>query len=50
MQTGDTDIRDIQFSVFITGVSMNSALGEVASADISWEADGAPFGDTTLIN
>ena len=50
LTTGSTDIRDIKFAVFITGVSMNSAVGEVASADISWEADGAPFGDTTLIN
>ena len=50
LTTGSTDIRDIKFAVFITGVSMNSAVGEVASADISWEADGAPYGDTTLIN
>jgi len=34
--------RYITFNVFITGVSMNSAVGEVLSADISWEADGAP--------
>ena len=50
MTTGSTDIRDIQFSVFITGVSMNSAVGEVASADISWEANGAPYGATTLVD
>ena len=50
MITGSTDIRDIQFSVFITGVSMNSAVGEVASADISWEANGAPYGNTTLVD
>ena len=53
MTTGGTDIRDIQFLVFITGVSMSTAVGEVASADISWEANGAPFGaevDLTLIN
>ena len=50
LTTGSTDIRDLQFAVFITGVSMNSAVGEVASADISWESDGAPFGATTLIN
>ena len=50
MTTGSTDIRDIQFSVFITGVSMNSAVGEVASADISWEANGAPYGNTTLVD
>ena len=34
--------RYITFNVYITGVSMNSAVGEVLSADISWEADGAP--------
>ena len=39
MTTGATDVRDIQFSVFITGVSMSTAIGEVASADISWEAN-----------
>jgi len=50
MTTGSTDVRDIQFSVFITGVSMNSAVGEVASADISWEANGAPYGNTTLVD
>ena len=50
LTTGNDDVRDIQFSVFITGVSMNSAVGEVASADISWEANGAPYGNTTLID
>ena len=50
LTTGSTDNRDLQFAVFITGVSMNSAVGEVASADISWEADGAPFGATSLID
>ena len=50
MTTGSTDIRDIQFSVFITGVSMNTAVGEVASADITWEANGAPYGNTTLVD
>ena len=50
LTTGSSDVRDIKFALFITGVSMNSAVGEVASADISWEADGAPYGDTTLIN
>ena len=29
---------------------MNSAVGEVASADISWEANGAPYGATTLVD
>ena len=53
LTTCTSDRRDIQFSAFITGVSMNIAVGEVASADISWEANGAPFGaaaDKTLIN
>ena len=50
LTTGANDVRDIQFSVFITGVSMNSAVGEVASADISWEANGAPYGNTTLVD
>ena len=43
MTTGSSDIRDIQFYVFITGVSMSTAVGEVASADITWEADGASY-------
>jgi len=50
LTTGSTDIRDIKFSVFITGVSMSTAVGEVASADISWEADGAPYGNVTLLD
>ena len=50
LTTGVTDKRDIQFSAFITGVSMSTAVGEVASADITWEANGAPYGNTTLIN
>ena len=50
MTTGSSDIRDIQFSVFITGVSMSTAVGEVASADISWEANGQPYGNRTLVD
>ena len=50
LTTGSTDQRDIQFSAFITGVSMSTAVGEVASADITWEANGAPYGATTLVN
>lgn len=50
MTTGSTDQRDIQFSVFITGVSMSTAVGEVASADISWEANGAPYDNITLVD
>ena len=34
--------RFITFSTLITGISMNSAVGEVLSADISWESNGAP--------
>ena len=45
MTTGTSDIRDIQFSVFITGVSMSSSIGEISSADITWEANGAPYGE-----
>jgi hypothetical protein len=29
---------------------MSTAVGEVASADITWEANGAPYGATTLVN
>ena len=50
MTTGSSDIRDIQFSVFLTGVSMSTAVGEVASADISWEANGAPYDNVTLVD
>ena len=50
LTTGSTDQRDIQFSAFITGVSMSTAVGEVASADITFEANGAPYGATTLVN
>ena len=50
MTTGSTDVRDIRFSVFITGVSMNTAVGEVASADITWEANGQPYGSVGLID
>ena len=43
--TGDTHARDIVFSAWITGVTISSTPGEITSADITWEADGAP---TTL--
>ena len=39
--------RDMEFTAYITGVSMTSSVGEVFSADISWEATGAPS-TTTL--
>ena len=39
---GSANGRFITFSTLITGISMNSAVGEVLSADISWEANGAP--------
>tara|TARA_B100001029_G_scaffold165748_1_gene157622 strand:- start:768 stop:1202 length:435 start_codon:yes stop_codon:yes gene_type:complete len=39
---GSANGRFITFSTFITGISMNSAVGEVLSADISWESNGAP--------
>jgi len=38
-----TNSRSITFNIYVTGVSMNSAVGEVLSADISWEANGAPL-------
>ncbi len=47
--TGNTNARDIVFSVWVTGVSMSSSVGEIASVDFSWEANGAPT-TTTLIN
>ena len=50
LTTGADDVRDIQFSVFITGVSMSTAVGEVASTDISWEANGQPYTNTTLVD
>ena len=34
--------RFITFTAYLTGISMNSSVGEVLSADVSWEADGAP--------
>ena len=39
---GSANGRFITFSTLITGISMNSAVGEVLSADISFEANGAP--------
>ena len=39
---GSANGRFITFSTLITGISMNSAVGEVLSADISWESNGAP--------
>lgn len=38
-----TNARDIVFSIFITGISMSSSVGEISSVDISWEANGAPI-------
>ena len=48
--TGNTNARDIQFEVYITNVSMGSSIGEIAIVDFSWEANGAPYTNTTLIN
>ena len=45
-----TNARDIQFSAYITGVSMSSSVGEVSSVDFSWEADGAPTTGSTLVS
>ena len=38
---GDKD-RFITFWVFVTGLTMGASMGEVASVDKTWEANGAP--------
>ena len=48
--TGDSNARDIQFEVFITGVSMGVSVGEITNVEFTWEANGAPYTNTTLIN
>ena len=48
--TGDVNARDIQFEVFITGVSMGVSVGEITNVEFTWEANGAPYTNTTLIN
>tara|TARA_B100000965_G_C19593634_1_gene759090 strand:- start:3022 stop:3492 length:471 start_codon:yes stop_codon:yes gene_type:complete len=48
--TGNVSARDIQFEVYITGVSMGVSVGEVTNVDFTWEANGAPYTATTLIN
>ena len=48
--TGDTNARDIQFEVYITGVSMGVSVGEITNVEFTWEANGAPYTNTTLIN
>ena len=40
--------RDMEFTAYVTGVSMSSSVGEVFSADISWEATGAPTAASVL--
>ena len=45
-----TNARDIEFSVYITSVSMSSSVGEISSVDFSWEADGAPSTGSTLLS
>tara|TARA_R100001443_G_scaffold114522_1_gene130659 strand:+ start:208 stop:657 length:450 start_codon:yes stop_codon:yes gene_type:complete len=39
---GSANGRFITFSTFLTGISMNIAQGEVLSADVTFEVDGAP--------
>ena len=34
--------KSIQFYAVITGITMNNAVGEITSADVTFEADGAP--------
>ena len=48
--TGDVNARDIQFEVFITGVSMGVSVGEITNVEFTWEVNGAPYTHTTLIN
>ena len=48
--TGDSNARDIQFEVYITGVSMGVSVGEITNVEFTWEANGAPYTNTTLIN
>ena len=42
----DTNARDIEFSAYVTSVSMSSSVGEISSVDFSFEVDGAPSVDT----
>ena len=46
VEGSDSNARDIQFNVFITGVSMSSSVGEISSVDFTWEATGAPIINT----
>lgn len=48
--TGNTNARDIKFSVYITQITMSSNVGEIATVDFTWEANGAPYSATSLIN
>jgi len=48
--TGNTNARDIQFDVYITGISMGTSIGEVANVEFTWEANGAPYTNTSMIN
>tara|TARA_R100000781_G_scaffold12170_2_gene10874 strand:+ start:2547 stop:3044 length:498 start_codon:yes stop_codon:yes gene_type:complete len=48
--TTDTNARDIVFSIFITGVSMSSSVGEISSVDFNWEANGAPQELTNFVD
>ena len=42
--------RDIQFEVYITNVTMGSSTGEISNVEFTWEANGAPYTNTTMIN
>tara|TARA_R100000152_G_C6761777_1_gene185957 strand:- start:140 stop:610 length:471 start_codon:yes stop_codon:yes gene_type:complete len=48
--TGNTNARDIQFEVYITNVTMGSSTGEISNVEFTWEANGAPYTNTTMIN
>ena len=44
IKDGTANGRFIEFTAIPTSISMTSAIGEVVSADISFEAHGAPSG------
>ena len=50
LDDGSTAKRFIDFYVYITSLSMTNAVGQVLSADISFEVDGAPLGTGSNIS
>tara|TARA_R100001463_G_scaffold44683_2_gene92643 strand:+ start:1365 stop:1844 length:480 start_codon:yes stop_codon:yes gene_type:complete len=47
---GSTGGRFIEFYVYITSLAMTNAVGQVLSAEISFEVDGAPLGTGSAIS